>query len=49
MKYVYTLVIIALILCLSNMFTSNDEKPTVTFHDMSELPLALDMPIKNEP
>jgi hypothetical protein len=45
MKTVYAFVIIVLVLCLSSMFTSNDE-PRIVFTDMDALPIALDMPIK---
>jgi hypothetical protein len=45
MKAVYAFVIIVLVLCLSSMFTSNDE-PRIVFTDMDALPIALDMPIK---
>jgi hypothetical protein len=48
-KLILAFAAIALLLCLSSIFTFNDEKPTVTFQDMTSLPVALDSPIRNEP
>jgi hypothetical protein len=42
---IYAFIVIVLVLCLSSMFTSNEE-PRIEFTDMDALPVALDMPIK---